>query len=263
MTLLSNVYKWPNKEEQPKKITIRQFVQHTDDEIKEEVNQEQASLILNEAQNKLKDAELQAKKILDRANAQIEESKQQWEQEKQTLFEQVKQQAYNIGFEEGKTAALQAYDQYLEEAKNIIELAKDERDQLIAQHDEIILNIAIRVAEKIVTNTLEESGEHFRSLVNQAISDAKGMPKVELHLHPLDFEEILESKEELQYIIGQHSELTLYPSKELERYSCIIETPYGQIDASVDTQFKEIKTKLMEFVEEEKRSEGRANHSMD
>ena len=216
MTLLSNVYKWPNKEEQPKKITIRQFVQHTDDEIKEEVNQEQASLILNEAQ----------KKILDRANAQIEESKQQWEQEKQTLFEQVKQQAYNIGFEEGKTAALQAYDQYLEEAKNIIELAKDERDQLIAQHDEIILNIAIRVAEKIVANTLEESGEHFRSLVNQAISDAKGMPKVELHLHPLDFEEILESKEELQYIIGQHSELTLYPSKELERYSCIIETPY-------------------------------------
>ncbi len=70
-------------------------------------------------------------------------------------------------------------------------------------------------------------------------------------------------KQEIEQTIGNQASLSIFPNKELAKYSCIIETPFGQIDASIDTQLTELKTKLIDLLEEDKRRESKFHTTVD
>jgi flagellar assembly protein FliH len=232
----------------PKKIGVKQI--HLKQEYEGKAEEQDTSHLLNLAEKKLRQAEAMANQMIEEASKRIAEEQELFEHEKVKAMEQVKREAYQVGFDEGKKEAEEAYREYINEGASIIRLAEKESGEIVDKSEELILSIAMKSTEKILTYELDNDNDAYQSLVLSAIKEAKDHPKVEVYVHPGDYGKLQHFKAELESALENHADLRIYPNDELERFSCVIETPVGQIDASINVQLDELKTKLKGFLEE-------------
>ncbi|KMY49447.1 hypothetical protein AC625_07750 [Peribacillus loiseleuriae] len=212
----------------------------------EHIITEQIEAAKREAEALLKEAENKSNQIL----LEIEQAKKYWENHEKT--EHMKQ-AYDSGFAEGvHTGRSNGYDEWMDkinQASEIVESARQEYVKHIESSEAMILELAIAVAEKIIDQKLEESSEAFLSIVKRTIKEARNYREIQLHIHPVHYEEIIEQKEELEAMFTKETALIIYPDPELSEDSCLIESANGRIDASIDSQLREIKDKLVDLLE--------------
>jgi flagellar biosynthesis/type III secretory pathway protein FliH len=83
-----------------------------------------------------------------------------------------------------------------------------------------------------------------RALIAEALELASGTSSVVLKLHPEDFAELQKSSAEWQLLVDRHRNLTVTADGTLTRGGCLVETPEGEIDGRIETQFSRIVTEL-------------------
>ncbi|WP_194841272.1 flagellar assembly protein FliH [Salinibacillus xinjiangensis] len=258
---MSNILKVQREsQDQSKTISLKPIYKPTtkqQDQEQETLNlKANAERMFKEAQEKLQQAKQESERIIEQANQQLHEEQEAWESEKEKLFEQLKAEAFEVGFQDGKVEAEKQHQAYVDEASSLINLAKQEYAEIIDKSHEDILQISLNATEKILGYVLEDNQENFTKLVQQALLIVKDKPKIDLHVHVSDYEGLLQHKEELTNLLSDQADLTIYPSKEVNRHGCLIDTPNGQIDVGVDSQLNELKVKLLDLLEEAKTIEG-------
>ena len=257
MILLSRIIKSYQAKDQTKKeieIKIRPFPtidlnqEHQESEVDHTPIYEQIEQAKQEAALLLNDAKEQAQTIL----GEIEQAKNQWELEEKPMYlEQVQKEGYQQGKEDGVQKGYSEMTDILSHAKEIVALSKQDYEKHIESAEPVILELAIKVAEKIIGLKLNETNDTFLSIVKRTIKQVKDNREVQLHVHPTQYPFVLSQKEELEAIFPKNTDFYIYPDEDLLEYSCIIESENGRIDASVDSQLEELRTKLIEFMEGE------------
>lgn len=262
MISLSNVFKPQSPKNEPRLIHIKEVFkknqyQHSNNhqtDTEKSINQlkQQAELMFNEAEAKFRQAESEIHKMKEAARQEIEQDQKAWEQEKQKLAELAQNQGYQAGFEQGQKQAEDQYSRIIQETREIINLAKKDYDDKLADSEQQILEIALKASEKILQAKLAEEPGLFLNIVRSAIQEVKQMPHVNVYVHPSQFELVMDYKPELKNIVDGNGHLSIYPKSDLAEHSCIIESPFGKVDASLDTQVRELRTKLFRMFEEAK-----------
>ncbi|MEN2766450.1 flagellar assembly protein FliH [Ornithinibacillus xuwenensis] len=232
-------------------IQIRQIQRQIDEDENsyEDTIQSQLSK-LNEAKEELFKLEEQKKLLHSQTENQIQKLRDDWEQEKLELAEQAKEQGYEEGFNQGKEDSISQYQHLIEEANSITISARKDYEATVEKNEETILNLAIQVAEKIIKKKLAEDPESFLPIVKEAINDIKDQRVLSIYLSPKNYAFVLAQKSELERILDKKTELSIYVNESLEQGSCVIEHPFGKVDASVDTQLSQIQQVLHEIVME-------------
>lgn len=191
----------------------------------------------------------QAELIL-RTKKEIQDHKEKWEKEKEIWIAQAKEEGFKQGFSTGESKALEKYEESIHQINSIIELANQDYHAMIAKSDETITEIAIRVAEKVIQRKITEDPSNFLNIVKAAIKELQDQSVIMIYLHPENYPFIMEHKQELSQILEENMKLSIYVKEDLSKNSCIIEHPFGQIDASVDTQLSQIRQILLDVVQE-------------
>ncbi|MFE8699074.1 flagellar assembly protein FliH [Cytobacillus sp. FJAT-54145] len=206
----------------------------------------------------LQEARLEAEQLISETEAniqfmyqQIEQEKIAWEEEKLRMAEEARQSGYKHGFSEGQQRGYEEYKVNISEAKQVVEDSKQDYFNKIESSESTILDIGLRVAERILGEKIDGNTEQFLTIVKRALKEARDYKEVQLHIHPIHYGYLLSQKEDLVRIFPKETELYIYPDEELSQQSCIIESANGRIDASVDQQLEEIKRKLFELLESE------------
>ncbi|MFZ3587923.1 flagellar assembly protein FliH [Bacillus sp. DJP31] len=211
-----------------------------------------------EAEKLLVDAKLRAEKIVSEANANLQttnemiaHSKKDWESEKINLIELANQEGFQAGYKQGEQAAKEQYSETLQEANRVVEQSKIDFVEQVEQSEEVILKLAVKIAGKILQVHLEDKKEDFVKIVKHAIKEVKDFGDINIIVHPFMYELVVTQKDELRALFNREKNLFIYPSVELQETSCIIESSFGRIDASIDSQLAEMKVKLLELLQEE------------
>ncbi|NSL51185.1 flagellar assembly protein FliH [Calidifontibacillus erzurumensis] len=212
--------------------------------------EKKAEEILREAEEEalsiLKDAEKKLNAILQ----QIESEKQNWEFEKQHLIETARQEGYQRGLELGKQDGFNEYKMLIDQAKETVDLSKNDYLKTVEEAERTILHLGLKAAEKIIGFTLDLNPEAFSNLVKKVIKEVRDHQDVKIYVHPKYYDLMISQKEELKtYFTNPLTELYIYPNEELNQTDCIIESSFGRIDASVDSQLRELKLKLLEMLD--------------
>ncbi|WP_079508427.1 flagellar assembly protein FliH [Mesobacillus jeotgali] len=192
----------------------------------------------------------QAVEEADYIRQQIELEKQQWEQQKNLLAEEARQSGYEQGFQEGRNRGYGEYRQTIMFAQETVEAAKRDYQHHIDSSEKVILNLGVKIAGKILGEKLA-ADEGFLPLVKRALKNARDYRDIQLHVHPDHYQELLAHKDELIAIFPKEIVFYIYPDDELDETACLIESENGRIDACMDSQLEEIKTKLFEILESE------------
>ena len=242
-------------------IGIKPFVQEKEPEppVEEESPQEainaekleqEAQEKVRQADTKIEEAKQQSEQLLQQVQEDIQHQKDQWEQEKQQLIEETTNQAYKEGHEQGKNDAFREYETLVEEAKGIVVTASEDYQDKIESSEETILQLGIKVAEKILDRKLKEDPSAFMSIVHAVIQEVKEQEQVALYVHPEQYSTVIEQKNELEMIVDHHAELSVYPKKDLQPFQCYVESSFGRVDASIDSQLEELRAKLFDLLRE-------------
>jgi flagellar assembly protein FliH len=222
-------------------VTEVPYIEHLVKQQLDEASQE-AEMIIEKARREAKILTQQTE------NAQIE-----WEKtEKPKLIQRAFDEGYNEGTKQGQQ---QGYDEAAEMialAQQTITLAKEDYHKHLEASEGTILDLAIAVSGKIIGMKLQDSEETFMTIVKRAIKEARHFKDVQLHIHPVHYENLMAQKEELKAIFPKEIEFYIYPDPDLTEGSCVIESENGRIDASVDSQLEVIKGKLSGILEGEK-----------
>lgn len=256
MILLSRLIKseWSNPAPSEKKIiSIKMF--HNPEKMVDEYDLKEENCIpselIEEARSEAEQIRQQVKAETDALYAKIQHSRKEWEQEKELLVNAASEDGYKAGLEEGKRQGYLEYQELLKDARQIIQAAKDDYHAYLETSEKTILDLSITIAKKILGTKIEESGDYFISLVKKAVKEVKEFQNVQIHVHPTHYASLLTKKDELLSVFSHDTNLFIYPDSDLLEGNCLIESPYGRIDASIDTQLSEIKQKLTECLEGE------------
>ncbi|TXC91960.1 flagellar assembly protein FliH [Metabacillus litoralis] len=208
----------------------------------------QTSLIIqsaNEEANRiLKEAIEEKTRIME----QISHEKSSWEVEREQIYELTRQEGYAEGIELGRQESLKQYESIIFESQRIVDLAKSEYDEKIQMSENEILSLAIKVAEKVLNSTLVNDPESFLPIVKKALLEVKDYENIKIHIHPAYYEFVISRKNEIQALVTNSTDINIYANAELNETDCFIESAYGRIDISIDTQLDQLKKQLIEFL---------------
>ncbi|MFB7320195.1 flagellar assembly protein FliH [Bacillus safensis] len=220
--------------------------EHHEEEL---VNETEASQLV------LSDAEDQASRILEQANSELEKTmaeinqrRTDFEEERMQLIEEAKQAGYQEGFQKGEADANLQYQAILDQANDIVRLARQDYEEKIESSAEQIVELAFELAKR-VWNAAEDTKDPFLALVKQVISEVKEYDDISIYVDPEHYEHVMEYKDELIRILQKDTHLAIYSDEKAPKGTCYVETSFGKVEASVDTQMNQLKEKLLEIID--------------
>lgn len=261
MTLLSRVIKSHRTEtsdEVNKKIQIKMFHSSGDGSDMEESLLAEAAYFEEDKRRMIEEAEEAARAMIEQAEErrrevkqEIEAEKQAWETEKQSLTDQAYEEGFHAGHSQGHQAGYSDYTQLIETAKETVECSKKEYEVNVQRSEKLILDIALKSAEKIIGQKLEEDEQLFLSIIQQALKDMPDQKEIQIHVHPAHYSLVISQKEEIDAMFPVDTLCYIYPNEKLEVNGCFIETSHGRVEVGFDSQLQQLRKQLFELLEGE------------
>lgn len=255
MTSLANVIKSVSKEiKEAKVITLRTAIRPVEKEPNIEIDRQKMEQIENEL---IQEAKEKANSLLKQAEEEINKKIEALKKEEDSLQEKIsaamedaRVKGYDEGFQLGRKDGEQSMHNLIEEVRQLVDASREEYVKKLAEAEPMMIKIAIALAEKIVGNNLEEQPERWSHVVKTAVKEVKEHENIKIFVHPSKYERTLNDKKTFKAALNESTDIYIYPNEELAEDACMIETSFGTIDASIDTQITEIKKQLLEIVEE-------------
>lgn len=148
--------------------------------------------------------------------------------------------AIQDGFREG-------YERGAEQWQNAVWAARESVRAAVEQAKPQIVQLALRVAEKILRQKLETQPAAIVPMVDEALRSLQGQNqmRVVLRVHPAD-EAVLEERR--QRWLDRHPSivsLQVVSDESFPRGGCRIESDFGMVDATLETQMRVIERHLL------------------
>ncbi|SRR5690606_5961769 len=174
------------------------------------------------------------------------------EKEEDSLRIQLQKQfenGFNKGYSTAQKELQQTFDEKLQrkytDIQNICELLDDTISIYEKNYEQLIINMALLFAEKIVRREIEE-----RTIINEVIKDALkkiiGAENVIVKLHPDDYAYVISEKENFHQD-GRMQKLRFESDEKIEPGGCLVESEIGNVDARINSQINELK-KIIDVV---------------
>lgn len=150
----------------------------------------------------------------------------------------IKEQASKEGYEKGLIEAQATLD----DLKKSIEEFFEYKDIVYKEISKDILDISLKVAQKIIKKEVESDKSVLDSIISDALKSlAKDENKIILKVNPTDVEYTKEIIPKLLSSGQFEAKIFVTGDKDIEEGSAIIETSNGIIDANISTQLEIIK----------------------
>lgn len=227
----------------------------------------QAKLEYNEIINK---AKFEAEKIIKEAKEEKENILEEGEDQKESLIqaayerskailEKSKEDGYNTGYDQGKeNGYTEGYDKgkansdkLIEEALEIKEGYFQDRKDLLNKVERDVIELVVEIYEKIFTEKKEEDSDLIVSLVVNGIENLDVTDKLTIITSKEDYDILEMSRDLILAKASMISDLEIKYDSTMEKGDCILETPKGSIDASLDNQLAEVKEILYSVLDNE------------
>ncbi|MGY8771569.1 MAG: FliH/SctL family protein [Pirellulales bacterium] len=193
--------------------------------------------VQNAAQGQLNQIKLKAADVIKQALAEAEELRLKAEQQGQvdavrnarkSLKQEVEAQAATI----------------IPALKNVVDQITQAKQQWIQQWESSAIHVAVAVAEKIIHREIENRPEISQEMIRQTLSMASGCGQIKVHLNPKDIESMQRTSEMVLKEISQLAPSDIVPNENIAQGGCFVETQFGSIDNTIESQLKRIESEL-------------------
>ncbi len=202
------------------------------------------------AEQTMQEAQARAAAIVQEAESSAARTILEVETRRQQILDELKQQGYSEGYQEGRAQAD-------EEGAKIINEATDSLDQMagalreaVKRNEEKILQLAIGIAEKILHDEIVLRPDTVLKTLDEALMKVSDLEEVIVKVNPEDLPVVQTQEEAFRDRLKSVRKVEFTSSPKIQRGGVLIETGSGTVDAQIKTQLSVIQ-EAFEFVRKE------------
>jgi flagellar assembly protein FliH len=199
--------------------------------------------------NIIEETELQARALIREAERKAMNIIKEAEEKAILIIESMKKDNENIGYDDAYSKAVADTEEMKTEAESIIEEANELKKNVIRETEPELVELVISIVEKLIFKTSEIDRNLIVILIKQGLSGATLIGNVIIRVSELDYEEVVNSKEDILSKIQGNANVEIMKDISLELNDCIIETSFGDLDCSLKQQFYSLKNDLYYLLE--------------
>jgi type III secretion protein L len=166
-------------------------------------------------------------------------------QEAQRKSEEIKAEALRFKEEVFSKAREEAKADVQARAAEELARAKMQAGQILADSEKNAVELALKIAAKIIGRDLERDPELMMEVVANALQSTRSNKSMMLKVHPEDGKILRDKRPKLMELIGRSVDISIRDDGDVERGGCIIQTEFGVIDGQIRTQFEMLRNVLM------------------
>jgi flagellar assembly protein FliH len=163
--------------------------------------------------------------------------------------ESIEMQAYNQGIEkgqvEGRKMAIKKIEPLFDTFRNAIDEISSMRESIIEVHQKQLLEIIFLITEKIIRRSIHLIPDIILDTVRAASNHLMETEEIRLRIHPSDFEYIREIEKILSKKLPGKKNIHVFEDTSIDRGGIVIETEFGEIDATIRSQIDHLKDELI------------------
>jgi len=190
--------------------------------LKDKDDKEKAEEMLQTAMNKAEQIILDAKK------------------EAELFKEKIRQDAYELGYEEGKAEGSKKFESIIQDANNMLKQIIDEKYVMISELEPDIMRVCVKIAEKILKQQIKLDENKFSTIITNAIQKASDTENMNIYVSHEQFDRVNEMKDSFLAKARKVKNIEIFRDEILESLGCLIETDCEVIDLGIMSQIKKI-----------------------
>jgi len=202
----------------------------------------------DQAEISKKDAESEAEQIIARAKAEAEELIAQARSQQEQIYQENKEAGFQKGHEEGYQNGKGEVERLIDRLHTIINGAIEKRNDIINEAETQLIDLVILIATKVVKVISENQRNVVINNVVQALRKLKSRGNVAIRVNLADLDLTTDNVQSFMKMVENVKSIVVMEDTSVDKGGCIIETDFGQIDARISSQLKEIEEKILELV---------------
>ncbi|MCB5250109.1 MAG: FliH/SctL family protein [Candidatus Cloacimonadales bacterium] len=168
-------------------------------------------------------------------------------------YKQESQKSYQKGIKEG---VKQAQHQFQSQVNQTLKIFNQLLDSISSQTDKIkedqqqeLLDFIISIARKVIDTELEINPNIILNVLKNALNLINEREEIRILVNPKDWLTVKENLKNLNVQFELPKQIEVINANEISPGGCRIEFSSGSIDADIETQFQEIRRKLLKNAE--------------
>lgn len=190
-----------------------------------------------EAEKIINDARLKAESILNSASAKAE-----------VRFREAEKKAREEGYKKGEALAREHYQRLINEAEELRKKAKEIHDKTISGMEEEIADLVVQIARKVIGTELVQNRDVVLGLIRNALSNASITEKILIYVSADDYDYVISNREKILEEIKGIRDFEIIRDNSLKKGECLVDTGFGMIDSSTETQIKAVEDTLKDLL---------------
>lgn len=223
----------------PLDIMHRPIIKAQPEQVQEE-SAEQPKSPEEMANHIIEDAKQMYLKIIEEANSEAQRIAEQANSDAEQLLFSTREAAYREGYEAGYSDGNKEAQSIIEEAADIRAFMDHRKSLLYKEVEEDVISLVMEISTKIIGEELQQNKDLIFSLIRQALSKCAFKNKLILRVSQADYLNVAENKDRISRMVEGISEIEVVADLSLSEGGCIIETPSGEINSSIQTQLIEL-----------------------
>ena len=202
----------------------------------------------NQAKKIRQEAETEAEKIISEAKRNAEEVENKAESSMSQIEQEARDKGHAEGHEEGYKKGSEEVGHLVEQLHTIITKAIDKRNQIIEDSETQLINMVLLIANKVIKVISENQKNVVINNVIQALRKLKSRGDVVIRVNLADLQLTTDHTRDFMDRIENVRSITVLEDSSVDKGGCIIETDFGQIDARISSQLKDIEERVLEMM---------------
>ncbi len=190
-----------------------------------------------------------ASALISEAHADARAIRDEAYEEAERVLREAEEEGARRGFDQGVAEGSQEGERLRREAKAVYDKSLVEREQLLKSAEPQIVNLISNILDKLLPKIASVKQDVILNLIKQGLAGATITGTITIHVSKEDYETVVERKDEILSSIDTSATLEIFQDLSLSQSDCIIETPFGDIDCSLDLQLSGLKESLYFILE--------------
>ncbi len=195
-----------------------------------------------------KQAEEDAERIRQDAGVDAErliaEAEQKAKQIEQEAFERGRKEGEEAGIQEGKAEVQRVIERF----HVVLSKTIDRRNDIIQESEAQVVSMVLSIAKKVVKVISENQKNVIINNIVESLQKLKAKSDVIVRVNLSDLDIATKHKDDILKMAERVTSITIAEDTTVDPGGCIIETDFGEIDARIASQLREIEDRIIELV---------------
>jgi len=193
-------------------------------------------------------AEDEAERIKSEAESEAEKIRQQAVDERDKVFDEARITAVAEGRDEGWKEGRAEAERLIERLHKILDASIEKRQEIIDEAETQLIDLVLLVSRKVVKVISENQKNVVINNIVQALRKLKSRGDVAIRVNLADLDLTTEHIKDFMRMAENVKSITVLEDSSVDKGGAVIETDFGQIDARISSQLREIEEKILELV---------------